>query len=660
MAFFNEFPNTRTYDSDLGWLIQSVGTLIEKMESLDIRDGIQREEIDKLKNDMAAIIDAIREPITDWNGAIAYPIYSMVRYNGTLYSAIQDVPGGISILDTDYWIESNGLTTLIGQLQTDVINLNTKLQELAERPSGKLIALGYGTPIDPVPDHKQNAFNVIKTETGKTIFVDFGWKYSQGEVASMLAAHGITTLDALIITHYHADHIGNLENVLDSVQLADEPIAYIPPEPLSGWDDAVMYQTRYTNINTLLTSRGFTIVNPTDTTYTLDDATELEFFNTGNESYYMALGTAKANYNNNSYCCYVKTGGNVIMITGDIETDAIDKLAPDVKHVNLMQFPHHGYGRKYTPDFFNNILPDAVFINNADGDDGSDSPIPRTGNQLYLTTRKYGKPIYCTSDGYGTYDFEITLNDKMCADVKSNTMHDDGYGRNMYGSITANAGKSYYDVAGLTYNEILETLDRTSRTIFLFSTTANFAPINHAYVEYTKTNDGSYDNSFENNFCVVNRFTKYDGKAKGEITTYYAQATDDYTTNLQNMQIGNAYRLNCGTINQGQTVTKPTLSINHGDDITVNENDITLNKPVKLLMIHFKFRSASTTPTGYFRITIGTKNTDLYVYNERADIVTFNTDIPAGAITVTNNTDANTNGQVFIQLLPIAYEAVNI
>ena len=34
MAFF-EFPNTRTYDSDLGWLIRNVKALLDNVESLD-------------------------------------------------------------------------------------------------------------------------------------------------------------------------------------------------------------------------------------------------------------------------------------------------------------------------------------------------------------------------------------------------------------------------------------------------------------------------------------------------------------------------------------------------------------------------------------------------------------------------------------------------
>lgn len=34
MAFFNEFPHTRNYDSDLGWIIESVRKLIECCEEV--------------------------------------------------------------------------------------------------------------------------------------------------------------------------------------------------------------------------------------------------------------------------------------------------------------------------------------------------------------------------------------------------------------------------------------------------------------------------------------------------------------------------------------------------------------------------------------------------------------------------------------------------
>jgi len=35
MAFFNEFPHTRTYDTDLGWLIKHVKTHDEAIRALD-------------------------------------------------------------------------------------------------------------------------------------------------------------------------------------------------------------------------------------------------------------------------------------------------------------------------------------------------------------------------------------------------------------------------------------------------------------------------------------------------------------------------------------------------------------------------------------------------------------------------------------------------
>lgn len=48
MAFF-EFPNTRTYDSDLGWLIQSVEQLIECCESMQDWKAQHEAEYNELK-----------------------------------------------------------------------------------------------------------------------------------------------------------------------------------------------------------------------------------------------------------------------------------------------------------------------------------------------------------------------------------------------------------------------------------------------------------------------------------------------------------------------------------------------------------------------------------------------------------------------------------
>lgn len=68
MAFFNEFPHTRNYDSDLGWLIESVRKLIECCDSMtEWKDNFQEayEELIEIYNQIISgelpegIVDAL-------------------------------------------------------------------------------------------------------------------------------------------------------------------------------------------------------------------------------------------------------------------------------------------------------------------------------------------------------------------------------------------------------------------------------------------------------------------------------------------------------------------------------------------------------------------------------------------------------------------------
>lgn len=49
MAFFNEFPHTRTYDSDLGWLIGAVKKNIEQLQNLLAWKDLTDKEIEEIQ-----------------------------------------------------------------------------------------------------------------------------------------------------------------------------------------------------------------------------------------------------------------------------------------------------------------------------------------------------------------------------------------------------------------------------------------------------------------------------------------------------------------------------------------------------------------------------------------------------------------------------------
>jgi len=86
MSFF-EFPHTRTYDTDLGWLIKAVNEM-----SVTLKQFVSLNTI-KYAN-----------PI-QWNITTQYESNTVVidPLTGTAYLSVQPVPSGVNITNTDYW-----------------------------------------------------------------------------------------------------------------------------------------------------------------------------------------------------------------------------------------------------------------------------------------------------------------------------------------------------------------------------------------------------------------------------------------------------------------------------------------------------------------------------------------------------------------------------
>lgn len=106
MAYF-EFPHTRTYDSDLGWLIKHFGLMSDQVETLETWASTHKEEYTDLNNKVEGLINNLVDVISPWDSSIAYHIFSIVEYQGTNYIAVQDVPVGAMITNTDYWQPAN-------------------------------------------------------------------------------------------------------------------------------------------------------------------------------------------------------------------------------------------------------------------------------------------------------------------------------------------------------------------------------------------------------------------------------------------------------------------------------------------------------------------------------------------------------------------------
>lgn len=102
MAFFN-FPHTRTYDTDLGWLI---------VEMNRIKDLLNQ----YLENAVITFADPITWDITEQYTALTMVIDS----DGTAYLSKQPVPAGVNITNTDYWLPVFNYDDNINKLRSQI------------------------------------------------------------------------------------------------------------------------------------------------------------------------------------------------------------------------------------------------------------------------------------------------------------------------------------------------------------------------------------------------------------------------------------------------------------------------------------------------------------------------------------------------------------
>lgn len=144
MSYF-EFPHTRTYDSDLGWLIMSTARLLEDTGALNAWRGTHEAEYKDLLAKVDGLVNSLIDVIVPWDSSLAYHIYSMVEYQGQNYIALQDVPVGVMITNTDYWQPANTIVEQINAISLSVESIKENLNFVTPEMFG---AVGDGVTDD--------------------------------------------------------------------------------------------------------------------------------------------------------------------------------------------------------------------------------------------------------------------------------------------------------------------------------------------------------------------------------------------------------------------------------------------------------------------------------------------------------------------------------
>lgn len=125
--FFKHYPGTNLHEIDLDYVLREADEAYQQTAALQ-EWADQHEVLYKdLENTVEGLVNHLTDVIVPWDSSIAYQVYSLVEYQGTNYIALQDVPVGVMITNTEYWQPANTVTEQLNAIGVTVSDLQKNL-----------------------------------------------------------------------------------------------------------------------------------------------------------------------------------------------------------------------------------------------------------------------------------------------------------------------------------------------------------------------------------------------------------------------------------------------------------------------------------------------------------------------------------------------------
>lgn len=252
-------------------------------------------------------------------------------------------------------------------------------------------------------DVGQGDSTFIKTPSGYTMLIDAGDNSHGSDVVSYIKGLGVKKIDVLVGTHPDADHIGGIDNVIDSFEVGE---FYMPKKT---------HDTKtYEDVLKAAKNKGLKIkAAVADKIIAFDPATKAVFLSPENQTY----------SDNNSYSAVIKLtyGQNTFLLTGDTEKEneakMMDKYGISLQS-DLIKLAHHGSSTSNTPAFLDAVNPQLAVASCGYKNkyshphkevlqylEENDIPIYRTDEQGNIIVYSDGQKLSINQDEAGSYQY---------------------------------------------------------------------------------------------------------------------------------------------------------------------------------------------------------------------------------------------------------------
>ncbi|MBQ7566753.1 MAG: DNA internalization-related competence protein ComEC/Rec2 [Oscillospiraceae bacterium] len=214
---------------------------------------------------------------------------------------------------------------------------------------------------------------VIARRNGDTVVIDCGGDGDAGETAArFLLARGEKELDALVLTHFDADHVNGVAQLLSRV---DVKTVFVPEgTPISDQKTETLELLRETNANVVY----------------VDDVISLPRCG-GSFTLYPPLSEGEGD-NERGICVLCSCGGIDLLVTGDLPIVQEHALVTSyaIPDLEILIAGHHGSGSSTGEELLDRLRPEVVVI--SVGDNAYGHPAPETIERI----TRFGATAYRT------------------------------------------------------------------------------------------------------------------------------------------------------------------------------------------------------------------------------------------------------------------------
>ena len=183
----------------------------------------------------------------------------------------------------------------------------------------------------------------IQLPNNETMLIDAGEAYKSDNVINYLNNLGITKIDYVIGTHPHTDHIGGLEEVINTFDIGS---IYMPR--------ASSTSKTYLDLLTAISNKGLKVKTAKSEVVVLDDDNlKLEFIAPNSDNY--------SELNNYSAVLKLTYLDNTFLFMGDAETLSENEVTCDVE-ADVIKVGHHGSDSSSGIEFVKKVSPEYAII----------------------------------------------------------------------------------------------------------------------------------------------------------------------------------------------------------------------------------------------------------------------------------------------------------